>query len=91
MTEALLPLAERDLRCPPNRHLLAELARCLGSEGISIEALIQKPPRTRAATVPVVVLTDSAREDALRRAVDAIAAIPAVSAPPHCIRVEARD
>jgi homoserine dehydrogenase len=71
--------------------VMSELARCLGSEGISIEALIQKPPRTRSATVPIVVLTDEAREDALRRAVDAIAAIPAVSLPPHCIRVEARD
>lgn len=68
--------------------VMSDLARCLGAEGISIEALIQKAPKARAATVPVVVLTNEARQDALRRAVDAIAALPAVVRTPHCIRVE---
>ena len=70
--------------------VMSELARCLSGEGISIEALIQKAPKARAATVPVVVLTNEAREDALRRAVAAIAAMPAVARAPHCIRVEAQ-
>lgn len=68
--------------------VMSQLASCLGAEGISIEALIQKPPKAGAATVPVVVLTNDAREDALRRAVAAIAALPAVTQAPHCIRVE---
>jgi homoserine dehydrogenase len=68
--------------------VMSQLASCLGAEGISIEALIQKPPKGAAATVPVVVLTNSAREDALRRAVAAIAALPAVTQTPHCIRIE---
>jgi homoserine dehydrogenase len=68
--------------------VMSQLASCLGSEGISIEALIQKPPASAGQTVPIVVLTNEAREDALRRAVAAIAAVPAVQGSPHCIRVE---
>lgn len=70
--------------------VMSQLANCLGAEGISIEALIQKPPKSTAATVPVVVLTNAAREDALRRAVTAIAELPGVNYP-HCIRVESRN
>ncbi|WP_439102954.1 homoserine dehydrogenase [Congregibacter sp.] len=67
--------------------VMSQLANCLGAEGISIEALIQKPPKGAAATVPVVVLTNPAREDALRRAVTAISALPGITEP-HCIRIE---
>ncbi|WP_439107778.1 homoserine dehydrogenase [Congregibacter sp.] len=67
--------------------VMSQLASCLGAEGISIEALIQKPPKGAASTVPVVVLTNAAREDALRRAVSAIAALPGIDQP-HCIRIE---
>ncbi|MDP5069369.1 MAG: ACT domain-containing protein, partial [Congregibacter sp.] len=68
--------------------VMSQLASCLSAEGISIEALIQKAPKRSVATVSVVVLTNDAREDALRRAVSAIAALPAVTQDPHCIRVE---
>jgi homoserine dehydrogenase len=68
--------------------VMSQLANCLGAEGISIEALIQKPPKNRVSTVTIVVLTDEAREDALRRAAAAITALPAVSLAPHCIRIE---
>jgi homoserine dehydrogenase len=70
--------------------VMAELARCLGAEGISIEALIQKPPRGGARVVTVVVLTDEAQEGALRRAAEAIGAMDAVKGAPHTIRVEAQ-
>jgi homoserine dehydrogenase len=76
------------LRAEDRPGVMSELARCLGAEGISIEGLIQKPPRARATSVAVVVLTDEAREDALRRAVEAIGAMAAVSEAPHAIRVE---
>lgn len=76
------------LRVEDRPGVMSQLANCLGAEGISIEALIQKPPRGGAATVPVVVLTNEAREDALRRAVAAITALAVVVEAPHCIRVE---
>ncbi|MEE4279290.1 MAG: homoserine dehydrogenase [Halieaceae bacterium] len=71
--------------------VMSELARCLGAEGISIEALIQKPPKARGEAVTVVVLTDVAREDAMRRAAAAISGISAVRDGPHMIRVETED
>lgn len=92
-----LPVLPReDVRCPWYLRLVAQdrpgvmsqLSSCLGAEGISIEALIQKPPQRGASTVPVVVLTDAAREDALRRAVAAITALELVVDAPHCIRCE---
>ncbi|WOJ96258.1 homoserine dehydrogenase [Congregibacter brevis] len=70
--------------------VMSQLANCLSAEGISIEALIQKPPKGAAATVPVVVLTNSAREEALRRAVTAISALPGITHP-HCIRIESAN
>jgi homoserine dehydrogenase len=71
--------------------VMSQLSSCLGAEGISIEALIQKPPRGGERTVPIVVLTDVAREDALHRAVDAITALDSVGDRPHVIRVENLD
>jgi len=68
--------------------VMSLLSNCLSAEGISIEALIQKPPRRGESTVPIVVLTDPAREDALRRAVEAITQLDAVVDRPHCIRCE---
>lgn len=69
--------------------VMSALASSLSDQGISIEALIQKPPASEQALVPVVVLTNEASESALRRAVRSISAISAVSETPHCIRVEA--
>jgi homoserine dehydrogenase len=75
-SQCLVPAPRRRQDRP---GVMSQLASCLGAEGISIEALIQKPPRKRRErTVPIVVLTDVAREDALRRAVAAIAALDSV-------------
>jgi homoserine dehydrogenase len=92
-----LPVLPREAVCCPwylrlmaldRPGVMSQLSSCLSAEGISIEALIQKPPKRGAATVPVVLLTDTAREDALRRAVDAITALEVVVEAPHCIRCE---
>ncbi|MFT7287207.1 MAG: homoserine dehydrogenase, partial [Halieaceae bacterium] len=68
--------------------VMSQLASCLSAEGISIEALIQKPPAAAAHTVTVVLLTNAAREDALRRSLAAMESLPAVATAPHAIRVE---
>lgn len=89
-------LAMDDVRCPWYLRLKAQdkpgvmsrLASCLGGEGISIEALIQKPPVGNDETVSVVVLTNAAREGDLRHAVAAIGSMDEVSDAPHCIRVD---
>jgi homoserine dehydrogenase len=92
-----LPVLSREAVCCPwylrlmaldRPGVMSQLSSCLSAEGISIEALIQKPPQRGASAVPVVLLTDAAREDALRRAVDAITALEVVVEAPHCIRCE---
>ena len=68
--------------------VMSELANCLGAQGISIEALIQKPPKAPGAAVSVLVLSNEAERAALRRAVQAIAAMHAVREAPQVIPVE---
>lgn len=68
--------------------VMSELASCLGAQGISIEALIQKPPKVAGDSVSVVVLSNEAARASLRRAVEAIGAMDAVLEAPHVIPVE---
>lgn len=68
--------------------VMSELASCLGAQGISIEALIQKPPEVAGDSVSVVVLSNEAAQASLRRAVEAIGAMDAVLEAPHVIPVE---
>ena len=68
--------------------VMSELANCLGAQGISIEALIQKPPKAPGDAVSVLVLSNEAARAALRRAVQAIAAMDAVREAPQVIPVE---
>lgn len=68
--------------------VMSELANCLGAQGISIEALIQKPPKAPGDAVSVLVLSNEAERAALRRAVQAIAAMHAVREAPQVIPVE---
>ena len=62
--------------------VLAEVARILGDNGISIEALIQKEPGEHADTVPLIMLTHRVRERAMN---DAIARIEALESIPGSI------
>ena len=68
--------------------VMSELANCLGAQGISIEALIQKPPKAPGDAVSVLVLSNEAERAALRRAVQAIDAMHAVREAPQVIPVE---
>ena len=67
---------------------MSELANCLGAQGISIEALIQKPPKAPGDAVSVLVLSNEAERAALRRVVQAIGAMHAVREAPQVIPVE---
>ena len=68
--------------------VMSELANCLGAQGISIEALIQRPPKAPGDAVSVLVLSNEAARAALRRAVQAIGAMHAVREAPQVIPVE---
>ena len=68
--------------------VMADITRLLGAEGISIESLIQKPPRSAEVEVPVVILTVRATGYAIEQAASNIAALPAVRSDLAKLRVE---
>ena len=66
--------------------VLAAIARELGEYGISIEKVTQKG-RQDQGSVPIVMLTHTAREASLRRALKQIDALPVIAEPTVVIRV----
>jgi homoserine dehydrogenase len=68
--------------------VIADVAAALRDEQVSLEAMLQRG-RAPNETVPVVLTTHDAEEDAMRRALDRIAALDSVVEPPHMIRIEA--
>ncbi len=68
--------------------VMADITRLLGAEGISIESLIQKPPRTAERQVPIIILTDLAAGCAIEQATSNISALPAVHDGLTKLRVE---
>ena len=71
--------------------VMSEVTSLLGEQGISIEALIQKAPGTGQTRVPVIVITNAARQGDLETAVAAIEALPTITGTIARIRVESLD
>ena len=71
--------------------VLEQVTRILAEEGISIEAIRQKEPQPGETDVPVVLLTHSTNEGAMRRAVAAIDALEVITGPSQLIRLEEVD
>jgi homoserine dehydrogenase len=67
--------------------VLARIAGFLGNEQISIASVIQKE-RKRDTTVPVVILTHTALESSLRKALREIARLRVVRGKPVVLRIE---
>ena len=68
--------------------VLAHIAAVLGEHEIGIESVIQKGRGGVTESVPVLVLTHSVREIAVRRALEIIDHLPDVTAPTCLIRIE---
>ncbi len=66
--------------------VLSQIAGLLGDEQIGIESVIQKG--RGGSSVPVLVMTHPAREDAIRRALARIDRLGDVTAPTRLIRIE---
>ena len=66
--------------------VLAEIARILAVEEISIESVIQHG--RSADTVPLIIMTHQAQESAMREAVAEVDRLSLVKEPTHVIRVE---
>jgi len=90
----LLPISEIEtayylrLAVADEPGVLADIARILADQGISIEAVIQKEARSGQAEVPLIFLTHRVKESKLDAATSQIEAMPSVKAPVHRIRLE---
>ena len=67
---------------------MAEITRLLGSQGISIESLIQRPPKAGADRVHVVIITDRVAGKCIESALNAIEALETVGEHVVALRVE---
>ena len=74
----------------------AEIARCMGDAGISLESIVQKrqsaeePPASFDAELPqpVILITYETTEVAIKEALDVIMSKGVVAEPPQMIRIE---
>ncbi|HRH90451.1 MAG TPA: homoserine dehydrogenase, partial [Agitococcus sp.] len=70
--------------------VLADVTRILSENGISIEAILQKPAH-EAGTVPVIILTKPVIEREMNRAIGGLEALADIVAPVVRVRLEALD
>ncbi len=68
--------------------VLGRIASALGEHGISIESVLQKARNVATGSVPIVVFTHPAREDAVRRALQRVDRMPEVAARTRLVRIE---
>jgi len=68
--------------------VLAQIAHVLGTQGISISSVIQKESDERAQTAEIVLMTHTAPERAIQRALQELAVLPVVAEIGTLIRVE---
>ena len=93
-TLPIVPMAEIEtpwylrLEADDKPGVMSQVTSLLSAEGISIEALIQKAPLAGQTKVPVVVLTNTAAQGRLDKAVSAIESLDSISSDIMCIRVE---
>jgi homoserine dehydrogenase len=68
--------------------VLADITRILGSQAISIEAILQKGTSGQGQTVPIVIITHDTVERAMNKAIQEIEALDSVHSAVHRIRLE---
>jgi len=94
----ILPTSEIDtayylkIQAQDKVGVMAKISSVLQDFEINIEAVIQKEPEVHGADkVPVVILTDVVREKQIDQAIEALGALPEVTAKIARIRVEELD
>jgi homoserine dehydrogenase len=76
------------LRALDRPGVLADITRILGQSGISIEAILQREPDPQRGDATVILLTHTAREGDLLRALQEIEQLPHLLSPVTRIRME---
>ena len=91
---AILPIEEVSsawflrLQALDQPNVLASVTKILGDNGISIEAIVQKVPRTHGASVPIVILTHAVIEKSMNKALQTISNLAEIEPDITRIRVE---
>ena len=69
--------------------MIGAIASALGSQGVSIEQMVQEGRAAEAgAAVPVCIITHLCKEGSVRRAVDEIQKKPFLQGAPRLLRIE---
>ncbi|GMR06297.1 MAG: homoserine dehydrogenase [Gammaproteobacteria bacterium] len=76
------------LQAQDRPNVLANATKILGENGISIEAIVQKVPHQRGASVPIVILTHEVVEKSMNQALNAISNLAEIEPDITRIRVE---
>jgi homoserine dehydrogenase len=71
--------------------VLSKIAQIMSDSGISIEAMIQKAPKSGASTVPLILQTNRVREGLLMQAVARIEALDSIAGKVVRLRVESLE
>jgi homoserine dehydrogenase len=94
---SIVPMEEVETACylrmlaEDRPGVLSEVARIFSDAGISIEALIQKPPGEGQERVPVIILTNKTTEGKLMAATEQLERLPTIAGAITRIRVESLD
>lgn len=68
--------------------VMADITRIMGERDISIEAILQKEPKSGAPRATIIMLTQKIRESQMDQAIEKIRALETVHGEIHRIRVE---
>lgn len=68
--------------------VLAQISRALGDAEISIASVIQKEADEKAQTAEIVIMTHTAQEQAIQKALNALKGLPVVTEIGNMVRVE---
>lgn len=71
--------------------VMADIARIMGENNISIEAILQKEPAANESTATIIMLTQRILESQMNQAIASMQALPSVSSEVTRIRVENLD
>jgi homoserine dehydrogenase len=67
---------------------MGAIAKRMGDEGVSLESIVQRRPLRSGAAAPVILITHETKEEAIRRALDAIENDGKISERPQMLRIE---
>jgi homoserine dehydrogenase len=94
---AILPMAEVETACylrmlvDDQPGVMADITRIMGDNNISIEAILQKEPKSGETQATIIMLTQKIAEQCVNNAIESLTRLKSVHGDVHRIRVETLD